>query len=536
MTRKFAVAAVIVACAMTLISLAYAEPAKPESSKKISPAGIHVVKPAVLRTPEQMDAFEATYVAPEEREEPEPRPTIDPVLYKQLKHLADITPKGIRPNANVSPAPEAKVVTKFGGASYCDVVFDGECWFPPDVSGAIGKTQFVSVSNDEIEIRSRTGTLQKMQSLNAFVGYSTEAIYDPRVQYDPIWQRWIVTCLGFPEGSDATTQYLFIAVSQTNSATGSWWIYSDNVNGFGGTGSLYDFDMLGQSQDALIFTANIFGATEFDGSSLFTVAKALLYNGFGWDVPYWIGLESTLQPADQLEGDGNGYAWLAAAPTSSSEIYMYAVASPSNPDNTAFYGPYTVSGVPGYSVPPSAAQPSSCANGATLATGDNRFQNVGIQNGDTFYQTHTFNDSGYPTPRYYVITGLLSFNPTVSVTNYFYTTGSSNDWEPSIAADPAGHFALTYSSTDPGNGVLPSMRYVDNNGGDPFGPGVGINVYTSASCYNTGTPYRWGDYSSTTLDPGTGSVSSTGTKTFWIDNETTPSLNDWSTEIAKITY
>jgi len=80
------------------------------------------------------------------------------------------------------------------------------------------------------------------------------------------------------------------------------------------------------------------------------------------------------------------------------------------------------------------------------------------------------------------------------------------------------------------------MRYVDNNGGDPSGAGVGINVYTSASCYNTGTPYRWGDYSSTTLDPGTGSKSSTGTETFWIDNETTPSLNDWSTEIAKITY
>jgi len=82
---------------------------------------------------------------------------------------------------------------------------------------------------------------------------------------------------------------------------------------------------------------------------------------------------------------------------------------------------------------------------------------------------------------------------------------------------------------------LPTVRFTDSKAGNPVGT-TGINVFTSASCYNSGTPQRWGDYSQTSVDPGPGSVSSTTTKVFWIDNETVPSVNFWSTEIAKIAY
>jgi hypothetical protein len=539
--KKLSFVAALLACAATLISLAQAQNTtrKPDEGMRIQPTGTYVLKPAVERTPEQMDAFEATYVAPIEMEEPRPRPTIDPVLYEQLKHEANIQPRGIKPGADFSVSPlTIKVDTKFAGASYCDEDFDSECWNPPDVGGAIGKSQFVSVSNDEIEIRSRTGALTKINSLNGFFGYSTEAIYDPRVQWDPEYQRWIVTCLGFPQGTtgsggNATVQYLFMAISQTSSATGAWWIYALNVNFFGGTGSLYDFDMLGMTQDALIFTGNIFGATSFQGSNLFEAAKARVYGGYGYGFEYWTGLEATLQPADQLFTDQNGYAWLAAI--TGNNIYMYALGSPSNPGDATLHGPYTVTGVPAFSAPPNAPQPSSCAGSATLDTDDGRFEQTGIQNGDTYYQIHAENLAGFTSNRYYVITGLLSFAPTVSVSNYVYASASSEDWNPSIAADPNGDFAINWSSDDPGTGLLPSENYVDNKGGNPNGA-VGSPVYTSASCYNTGTPFRWGDYSSITLDYGAGPQASTTTKLFWVDNETTPSLNFWSTEVAKVVY
>jgi hypothetical protein len=194
-----------------------------------------------------------------------------------------------------------------------------------------------------------------------------------------------------------------------------------------------------------------------------------------------------------------------------------------------------VSGVQAFTAPPNAPQPSGCAGSATLDTDDGRFEQVGIQNGDTYYQIHAEGLAGFTSNRYYVITGLLSFAPTVSVSNYVYASSTSEDWNPSIAADPNGDFAINWSSDDPSGGLLPSENYVDNSAGNPNGA-VGIPVYTSASCYNTGAPFRWGDYSSITLDYGSATKASSTTKLFWVDNETTPNLNVWSTEVGKISY
>jgi hypothetical protein len=535
--RKFAFVAALIACAVTLISLAPAQDAtsriQPDMSKKVLPTMRFQMSPAVERTPEQMDRFAATYAAPsEEKEEPAPRPTMDSALYAQLKRAAALAPHMAKPSGTGAPTPLAPVL-KFTGATECDG--PGGCWAPPDVAGSIGKANFVAVSNDVIEIFSRGGVSQKVTSLNAFFGYSTQPMFDPRVQYDEEYQRWIVTADAFQESS--TVQYLGIAVSQTSSPTGKWWIYFVNTNNFTGTGSFYDYPMLGMTQDAVLFTSNVFGTNSFLGSYLFSVAKSRIYNGFGFGVPVFGGLYATLEPPHQLLTDQNGYAWLAAAPGGSSTIQMYTEAFPANPNDTALYGPYAVGSVAPYGIPPAAAQPTSCAPaGANLDTLDNRFQNQGTQNGDFYYQVHTTSDFGVPTPRYYIISGLLSFAPTVAVQNDFYGAGTTtNDWNPSIASDPAGHFAVNWSSTDPTNGVRASMYFADNKFGNPVNS-TGSNLFQSASCYTGVGTSRWGDYSQTTLDPGPGAQANTNLKIFWIDNETIPSANFWSTEVAKVPY
>lgn len=524
--KRFAFVAALTASVVALLSLASAQ----DMSKKILPTMRLELKPAVERTPEQMDAFAATAVMPGNREVPF-RPTMDAAQYAQLKRAAELAPRAAsRPGADAPASPLAAVSTKFAGASECDG--GSGCWLPPDVAGSIGKSQFVSVSNSVFEVRSRAGALLRTTSLNSLFGYATQPMFDPRVQYDEEYQRWIITAAAFPETT--STQIFGIAVSKTSSATGAFWIYRVNVTPIGGTGAFYDYPMLGISQDAVLFSANIFGATAFEGSSLFSLAKARIYNGFGQSLPVWTGLAATLEPAHQLLTDQNSYSWVAAAPSGSGAIYMYALQSASDPNFQFLWGPYTVTGVPAYAVPSSAAQPSGCG-GATLDTLDNRFQNAGTQNGDLYYQVHSVNLGGFSTPRYYVISGLLSFVPTVAVTHLVYASSSSHDFNPSIASDPAGHFGLNWSVTDPLNGVNPSEHFADGNGGNPVNVS-GINVFTSASCYNTGAPQRWGDYSQVSVDPGTGSVANTNTRIFWIDNETVPTLNSWSTEIAKIAY
>ncbi len=96
---------------------------------------------------------------------------------------------------------------------------------------------------------------------------------------------------------------------------------------------------------------------------------------------------------------------------------------PASAGQTQLFGYYGVTGVPAYSIPHSAAQPAGC--GGTLDTLDDRFQNAGTQNGDLYYQVHDVNDGGFPTLRYYVISGLLSFTPTVAVTNLIYNSNKA---------------------------------------------------------------------------------------------------------------
>lgn len=533
--KKFAFVAALSVCAVNLISLAPAQNT-PDASKRIAPTTERfTVSSAIERTPEQMSAFDATFVSPGQVREAAVRPTMDEAQYAAMKHAADMAPRmASRPGALAPDSPLAVVNTKFGGATECDA--GSGCWIPPDVAGSIGKAQFVSVSNDVFEVRSRGGTLLQTKSLNGLFGYSTQPMFDPRVQWDEEYQRWIVTADAFEESSN-TVQVFGIAISKTSSATGAWWIYRINTNGFTGAGNFYDFPMLGISQDAVLFTANIFTPSGFAGSTLFSVAKARLYNGFGWSVPVFSGLVGTMQTAHQNLTDQNGYAWYAAAPGGSGAIYMVAESYPANPSLTGLFGYYNPSGVPAYSIPPHAPQPSACG-GATLDTLDNRFQQAGTQNGDVFYQVHTVANGSFSEPRYYIITGLLTFAPVVNTVRDVFASGSSWDFNPSIASDPSGRFGLNWSTTNPAAGFPngnPAEHFADNNGGSPSGV-VGLQVFTSASCYTSGNPQRWGDYSQVSVDPGPGTVANTNTKIFWIDNEIVPSVNFWSTEIAKITY
>jgi hypothetical protein len=175
--KKFAFVAALSACAVTLISLAPAQ-ALPAESKRIAPTAKLVMPAAVERTPEQMSAFEATFVSPGQVREVAVRPTMDAAQYAQMKHAAGMAPgMASRPGALAPNSPLSSVATKFVGATECDDSSTGfGCWIPPDVAGSIGKSQFVSTSNNMFEVRSRGGVLLQSKSLNSFFGYSTQPI------------------------------------------------------------------------------------------------------------------------------------------------------------------------------------------------------------------------------------------------------------------------------------------------------------------------------------------------------------------------
>src|ERR1700682_4437362 len=143
--KKFAFVAALSACAVTLISLAPAQ-ARPDESKRILPTAVLKMGAAVERTPEQMAAFDATFVSPGQVREAAVRPTMDEAQYAAIKHAADLAPRAAsRPGALSPDSPLAAVTKKFGGPSECDA--GSGCWIPPGGGGAIGKDPVVAVGN-----------------------------------------------------------------------------------------------------------------------------------------------------------------------------------------------------------------------------------------------------------------------------------------------------------------------------------------------------------------------------------------------------
>ncbi len=531
MRGRFVLTPVVIACAIALVSAAPAQ----DASKRLQPTGVATAA-STLRTPEQMDAFEAVNVAPTPRAE-HFEPTMDIDTYRSLKQQAKLAPRPTKDAPRSGPLAPPVTGSMFAGPSEC--AGTAGCWFPPDVAASSGTDgQIIAVHNSMFSVYNNSGSQLTLKSLNSFFGYSTQPFYDPRVLYDSVWSRWCVTSPAFPES--ATVQYYGVACSVNGNALGGWHVYLINEAGLDGQGSggIYDFPSVGDSQDAIVFTANIFTSTSYLGAFLWEASKAALFNGRGFSYHYWTGLQGTLQPARELI-DGNGYAWFAAANSangSTGNIAMYALGYPASFPDNSLSGPYNVA-VPAYSVPPSAAQPSPC-NVATddLDTSDARFVQMGIQNGDLYYQVHSVS-FGTANPRYYIIKGLLSFAPTVQETGIFYSTGTSSDFNASIAADGGNRMVMNWTSVDTiDSSYYPSVRFTGKLPTDGIisGDGIGTTLYTSPACMSGNYQasfgdQRWGDYSQSSSDPATSGQ-------FWIDNEIVPSTSDWGTMIGRIHF
>jgi hypothetical protein len=423
------------------------------------------------------------------------RPTMNPSDYDAAKAPANFWSAGAAKPFIETRAPLATPVIKtsnFAGHSA------SEGLRPPDTHGAVGITHFVEVTNSHIDMYTRIppapgGTaglpLAKSVTLATFFGYTTRTLFDPRVVYDSTWNRWIVTADAVAES--ATVQRFFIAVSTTADPTATFFIYNLNVNFFGNN-NVWDFPQLGIDQDAVLFTANIFSGTTFLGADFFAIAKARLYNGLGFSVPVFTGLNGTLAPP--IVRDQNVSTFLIAAPTSGTSFSKYTATNTSRA-SIGLTGPVSIT-VPSYSVPPAAHQPGTTK---LLDTSDSRFVNASTQSGNDLWQTHTIALGSFPAPKFY---RLNTSTNTVSQSGFYFASGTSDDFNASIAANDAGNCFVTWTSTDASAAKNVQVRLSGKLSADA-GIGAGPNAFTSPTFYNPSAdnPERWGDYSAVTTDP-----------------------------------
>jgi hypothetical protein len=399
-------------------------------------------------------------------------------------------------------------------------------WFPPDTHGAVGNSHFVEVTNSHVDMYTKATptALAKSVTLAAFFGYFEQSLFDPRCIYDPVWDRFIITAEAFPEVDG--DQYHFIAISRTANALGAYWIYAIDVGVIYG-GNFWDFPQLGMTQDALIITAHLFNSDDtFVGSGLMTFAKARVYNGLGITFPIWGGLAWNITPPIVRDQDQAALLVCADSGIGLDIYYLY------NAENqwyqAALYGPYFIDTVD-YSGPPNAPQPGTAE---LLHTGDGRFVNASTQIGNNLYQIHSVDFFGAACKWYQIDWSTF----TVVTDNTFFTSGTSADFNASIAANDFNDVYVAWTSVDASAGTNAQVRISGRRNFDPPTIGAGTALFTSPTFLsgnfdpNFGCQ-RWGDYSAVSIDPGPANQLRA-----WIVNEKINTNSVWGTRIARIGF
>lgn len=419
-------------------------------------------------------------------------------------------------------APRAAIALTgpdFDGASAVDGLA------PPDTHGAVGVQEFVETTNSHIDIFDKGNPANRISMPQAaFFGYFNQTLFDARAVYDSTWNRWVITSDAFPESD--TVQFFFVAVSTTPSAAGPFFIYQLNITF--NSGDFWDFPQVGMDQDSIIVTANVFDAQGNSAADMFALPKAAVYNGLGFGVPVFTGLVGTLAPPIVL--DNNSSTFLVAAPPSGSALQLYTLRDSSRA-GVNLSGPVPVAVDP-YTMPPPAPQPGTNDPANLLDTGDSRFASASTQVGNSLWQVHTINLVGFAAPRFYQINTATN---SVDQSSFFFATGTSFDFNASIAANRDNDVFLNWNTTDPPAGTNVQVRFAgcDHTAGPCF-PGPGTALFTSGT-FITGDfdsrfgLQRWGDYSAVTVDP-------SNTRQAWLVNEKIDSAATWGSRIGAIGF
>jgi hypothetical protein len=527
LTRTLAAIALILGLVQPATATPSSGIASPETSANETP----VEATHQIEVPDAtVDVPTGKFLPPEE-DSPRARPTVPPEVLAAAKAK---TPTGTRPGAGseVSPNAPPSPQLSFEGlnAGSC-------CVRPPDTHGAVGLNHFVEITNGTgIGIFNKSnGALLKSVTLNSFFNYTARQIFDPRVVYDRVWNRWVVLAEAFPESS--TLQYVFLAVSVTSDPNGAFYKFRFDVPE--PAGNFFDYPQLGLDQDAVIVTANIFSSTgPYVNSRAFGIAKAAAYNGKGFSFPYFsLGQSGTVAPPIVEGTNSNAYLVSAFNPTS---LRLFRASGLGR--SAASIVVQANVPVPSYSIPVNAPQPGTTDQLDTL---DARFQNASTQIGNRLLNVHTVGPR-LPTPRWYQIN--TSTNTVASgELGFFFETSDSYDFNPSIvgspvggtSGNPVGRMFFTWTSTDV-NGADAHQARVKGSGrlaADSTTTFGGSTFGTAPTFYNPSgaTDERWGDYSAVTIDPVAAVGCPVGQRA-WIVNERHINSTVWGSRFGRLGF
>ncbi len=389
----------------------------------------------------------------------------------------------------------------------------GQSSFPPDTCGAVGPDHAMIVVNTNVSVYNKaTGARVINTSLGAFLGPGG----DPRVLFDQYSNRWIVISTEFNSG----TRRIFLAVSTSADATGTWFKTSFATAVDTDTGRWPDYPTLGYDQNGLYIGAYMVGSPA--RMTLWAIDKAPLiastpslgtvvaFRGLTW--------EGALQPCITY-GTASG-AYVASLQGASIRVRRVNFV-PGSPSNFTLTEQGFVS-IPAYAEPQPAPALGSSTNVDTVGS---RLMMAVFRN-NSIFTAHTVQVSGRAACRWYQLNplnmSLVQFGTVADSSLHYYF--------PSIMVNQYGHLAMGFSGSDANNyiGAYYTGRIATDPPGEMAAP-VRYRAGAAPSNFidNVGRN-RWGDYSLTTLDP-------SNQTDMWTLQAYAHAASTWGTTFAKLT-
>jgi len=375
---------------------------------------------------------------------------------------------------------------------------DNDYIIPPDVAGAAGPNHVVAAHNETILIQDKDGNqISNMDFSDFWAGYYSYGVFDPRILYDQYSGRWILNAVS-DAGTDKSS--ILIGCSKTDDPTGDWYLYSINL---GTDGYWDDYPELGFNKKWISININLFSNTDntYGGDVIVALDKGALYGGTLNASSWYINDGFTMQPQVTYDPNFEDLYFIEAYDYGILRISQLTGNLGSEVLNvgTSFVNSQIVWDFIGSPYPNNGPQLGTTCE---ITTNDARTSAVLFRNGHLFTCQTVFPMSG--SSRAAIEWYELGTDGTV------YQDGliddpSGNTWYafPSIAANKFNELLLgcaQFSTTSYASGV-----YFFHSPSDPassmrdgYNMIPGIDTYCKDFGYGT---VRWGDYSSTVVDP-----------------------------------
>jgi len=412
----------------------------------------------------------------------------------------------------------------------------GDPYSTSDVNGSAGATQYVQYTNWRFSIYNKstgqrivgpTAESALWKNLGGPCAASNDG--DIVVLYDKQAARWVFTHHATPKTGPPF--YQCFAVSKTSDATGAYYLYAYQL-----TNQFPDYPKLGVWSDGYYLTTNLeripgyaFVATQvcaFDRAQMLAGASAK-------EVCFQTSQYQSLLPAD-IDG--------ATAPPAGSPELLLSLGSSglemfklkvnwTTLSKSTFTGPTTIA-VTGYNEACGGQQciPQQDTAQVLDSLGDRLMYRLAFRNYGSYQSlavTHSVVAGASVGLRWYEIR-----NPFGTPSVYqqgTYGPDSKYRWMGSIAMDKVGDMALGYSVSSASQ--HPGISFTGRLSTDPLGTMESETSVIAGSGSEQSPNYRWGDYTSMSVDPADDC-------TFWYTNQyyKTDSNEGWSTRVVSFKF